>query len=49
MIDGTFNEGIYEAQVASNGHTKQSYIDITSDLLAAELYRQSVSSLSFLN
>ena len=47
MIDGTFNEGIYEAQVASNGHTKQSYIDITSDLLAAELYRQSVSSLSF--
>jgi peptidyl-prolyl cis-trans isomerase D len=47
MIDGAFDEGIYEAQVAANGHTKQSYIDITSDLLASELYRQSVSSLSF--
>ena len=47
MIDGIFDEGIYEAQVAANGHTKQSYIDITSDLLASELYRQSVSSLSF--
>ncbi len=47
MIDGTFSEGVYEAQVTSAGHTKQSYIDSTRDLFAAEGYRQSVGSLNF--
>ena len=47
MIDGTFSEGVYEAQVTSVGHTKQSYIDSTRDLLAAEGYRQSFGSLNF--
>ena len=47
MIDGTFSEGVYEAQVTSAGHTKQSYIDSKRDLLAAEGYRQSVASLNF--
>ena len=47
MIDGTFSEGVYEAQVTSAGHTKQSYIDSTRDLLATEGYRQSVASLNF--
>jgi parvulin-like peptidyl-prolyl isomerase len=47
MIDGTFSEGVYEAQVTSAGHTKQSYIDSYRDLLATEGYRQSVASLNF--
>tara|TARA_B110000444_G_scaffold86204_1_gene81488 strand:+ start:3465 stop:5339 length:1875 start_codon:yes stop_codon:yes gene_type:complete len=47
QIDGTFNEGVYEAQVNANGHTKLSYIDLMSDLTAIEIYRSSISSLNF--
>ena len=47
QMDGTFNEGIYEAQVNSNGHTKESYIKLMTDLVATELYRSSLSSEPF--
>jgi peptidyl-prolyl cis-trans isomerase D len=46
-MDGRFNEGIYEAQVNSNGHTKESYIKLMTDLVATELYRSSLSSEPF--
>ena len=47
QMDGSFNEGIYEAQVNSNGHTKESYIKLMTDLVATELYRSSLSSEPF--
>ena len=47
QMDGSFNEDIYEAQVNSNGHTKESYIKLMTDLVATELYRSSLSSEPF--
>jgi len=47
QMDGLFNEGIYEAQVNSNGHTKESYIKLMTDLVATELFRSSLSSEPF--
>ena len=47
QMDGNFNESIYEAQVNSNGHTKESYIKLMTDLVATELYRSSFSSEPF--
>ena len=47
QMDGNFNESIYEAQVNSNGHTKESYIKLMTDLVATELYRSSLSSEPF--
>ena len=47
QMDGVFNEGIYEAQVNSNGHTKESYIKLMTDLVATELFRSSLSSEPF--
>ena len=47
QIDGMFDEGVYEAQVNSNGHTKDSYIDVMTDLMASELYRNSIAALNF--
>jgi parvulin-like peptidyl-prolyl isomerase len=47
QMDGRFNEGIYEAQVNSNGYTKESYIKLMTDLVATELYRSSLSSEPF--
>jgi peptidyl-prolyl cis-trans isomerase D len=43
QIDGVFNENIYEGQVSASGHTKESYIKLTTDLVATELYRSSLS------
>jgi parvulin-like peptidyl-prolyl isomerase len=47
QIDGIFSEDIYEAQVNSNGYTKESYIDVMTDFAASELYRSSFNSINF--
>ena len=47
QIDGIFNEGVYEAQVNSNGYTKEGYIDIMTDFTASDLYRGSLNTISF--
>ena len=47
QIDGVFDEGIYEAQVNSNGQTKDSYIDLMTNLTATEIYRFAISSINF--
>jgi parvulin-like peptidyl-prolyl isomerase len=47
QLDGVFDENIYEAQVNSNGQTKDGYIDLMTDLKAIELYRASLASLNF--
>jgi peptidyl-prolyl cis-trans isomerase D len=47
QIDGMFDENIYEAQVNSNGYTKESYIELMTSLLASELYRSSLSGINF--
>ena len=47
QLDGVFDENIYEAQVNSNGQTKDGYIDLITDLKAIELYRDSLASLNF--
>ena len=47
QLDGVFDENIYEAQVNSNGQTKDGYIDLMTDLKATELYRSSLAALNF--
>ena len=47
QIDGIFNEGVYEAQVNSNGYTKEGYIDVMTDFTASELYRDSLNTVTF--
>ena len=47
QIDGVFNEGVYEAQVNSNGFTKDGYIDVMTDFTASELYRDSLNTVTF--
>ena len=47
QIEGMFNENVYEAQVNSSGYTKESYIDLMANLLASELYRNSLSGINF--
>jgi len=47
QVDGVFNEGVYEAQVNSNGFTKEGYIDVMTDFAASDLYRTSLGSVSF--
>ena len=47
QIDGVFNEGVYEAQVNSNGYTKDGYIDVMTDFTASELYRDSLNTVTF--
>ena len=47
QVDGTFDEGLYEAQVNSNGFTKEGYIDVMTDLIASDLYRGSLNTVSF--
>ena len=47
QIDGVFNEGVYEAQVNSNGYTKEGYIDVMTDFTASELYRDSLNTITF--
>tara|TARA_B100000963_G_scaffold117795_1_gene102529 strand:- start:1074 stop:2945 length:1872 start_codon:yes stop_codon:yes gene_type:complete len=47
QINGIFDENVYEAQVNSNGYTKEGYIELMTNLLASELYRSSLTGLSF--
>ena len=47
QIDGGFNEGVFEAQVNSNGFTKESYIELMTDLYASEIFRRSISDNDF--
>ena len=47
QIDGVFDEGVYEAQVNSNGFTKEDYIDVMTDFTASDLYRGSLNTVSF--
>ena len=47
QVDGIFNEGIYEAQVNSNGYTKEGYIDVMTNFAAAELFRTSFNTINF--
>ena len=44
---GVFDENIYEAQANAAGYTKDSYLDIMTDIMASELYRVSLSSSGF--
>ena len=47
QVDGVFDEGIYEAQVNAGGYTKESYINLMTDMLAAEQFRIAMGSTSF--
>ena len=47
QIEGIFNEGVFGAQVNANGFTKDSYIDLMTDLYASEIYRKSISEIQF--
>jgi hypothetical protein len=47
QMNGIFDENVYEAQVNSNGYTKEGYIELMTNLLASELYRSSLTGLNF--
>ncbi len=47
QVDGIFNEGVYEAQVNSNGYTKEGYIDVMTNFAAAELFKTSFNTINF--
>ena len=47
QVDGIFDEAIYEAQVNSNGQTKESYIELMTNLTAADIFRSAISSINF--
>ena len=45
--NGMFDEGIYGARVNAMGHTKETYIDLVTKLLASQEYRIALGSLDF--
>ena len=47
QMEGVFNQDIYEAQVNSNGYTKEGYVDLITDLYASEVYRNSIVTTNF--
>ena len=47
QIDGQFSEGVYEAQVNSNGYTKEGYIDVMTNFAASDIYRSSFNTINF--
>ena len=47
QIDGKFSEGVYEAQVNSNGYTKEGYIDVMTNFAASDIYRSSFNTINF--
>ena len=47
QVDGVFNQDVYEAQVNSNGYTKEGYVDLITDLYASEVYRNSLVTSNF--
>ena len=48
QIDGVFDEDIYGAQVNAAGHTKDSYIDLMTDMLSAETFTGAITSIGFI-
>ena len=46
-LDGFFDEDIYEAQINASGHTKESYIDLMTDIMASGIFRNSLASSAF--
>jgi peptidyl-prolyl cis-trans isomerase D len=46
-LDGFFDEDIYEAQINASGHTKESYIDLMSDIMASGIFRNSLAASGF--
>ena len=47
QLDGKFDENVYQAQVNAGGYTKDSYLDMMTNVMASELYRISIASSSF--
>ena len=47
QIDGQFSEGVYEAQVNSNGYTKEGYIDVMTNFAASDIFRSSFNTINF--
>ena len=47
QLDGKFDENVYQAQVNAGGFTRDSYIDMMTNLMASELYRISIASSNF--
>ena len=47
QLDGVFSEDLYEAQVNSNGYTKEGYIEVMTNLSAGDLYRSSLNIVDF--
>ena len=47
QVDGVFNQDVYEAQVNSNGYTKEGYVDLITDMYASEVYRNSLVTSNF--
>lgn len=46
-LNGVFDENIYENQVRANGHTKESYIELMTDLVASDIFRLALSQSGF--
>lgn len=46
-LNGVFDENIYENQVRANGHTKESYIELMTDLVALDIFRRALSQSGF--
>ena len=46
-LNGVFDENIYENQVRANGHTKESYIELMTDLVASDIFRRALSQSGF--
>ena len=47
QLDGKFDENVYQAQVNAGGYTKDSYLDMMTNVMASELYRNSIASSNF--
>ena len=46
-LAGFFDDDIYEAQINASGHTKESYIDLMSNIMASGIFRNSLASSGF--
>ena len=47
QVEGVFSESVYEAQVNSNGYTKDGYVDLITDMYASEVFRNSLVTSNF--
>jgi len=47
QVEGVFSEDVYEAQVNSNGYTKDDYVDLITDMYASEVFRNSLVTSGF--